>query len=270
MHGIIRVYPQSLHIDIDPKEIGKIVKTELGIVADAGDALKMLLAAAKASGKARTRKLPNYGDIRKKYIHKPDPKKKVLDPREVFEAINLAFNDDVQYTTGCGITQIWSGQYQRINKPRKYFPSGGAGTLGFDIPAAIGASAATKKKTVCLIGDFGYTFLVEELGVAAVNKLPIVVLIINNANLGLIRQNQKYAYQYGYQVLMKENKTLVDYVKVAEGFGCKSERVFTFAELNKALKNALASKVPYVIDIICNDDTDCDMGNDIAAIRHFD
>jgi tartronate-semialdehyde synthase len=59
-----------------------------------------------------------------------------MDPREVFEAINLAFDDDTQYTTGCGITQIWSGQYQRINKPRKYFPSGGAGTLGFDIPAA--------------------------------------------------------------------------------------------------------------------------------------
>ena len=260
-----------IHIDIDPEEIGKIIKTELGIVADAGDALKMLLAAARAAdGKARTRKLPAYADIRKKFIHSPDPKKKVLDPREVFEVINNAFGEDTQYTTGCGITQIWSGQYQRINKPRKYFPSGGAGTLGFDIPAAIGASAATKKKTVCLMGDFGFTFLVEELGVAAAYKLPVVVLIINNAYLGLIRQNQKYAYQYEYQVQMKENKALVDYVKVAEGFACKAERVFTYAELDEALKNAAASKVPYVIDIICNDNTDCDMGNDIAHIRHFE
>jgi tartronate-semialdehyde synthase len=193
-----------------------------------------------------------------------------MDPREVFEVINTVFDENTQYTTGCGITQIWSGQYQRINKPRKYYPSGGAGTLGFDIPAAIGASVGTKKRTACLIGDFGFTVLVEEMGVAAAYKLPVVVLIINNAYLGLIRQNQKYAYQYEYQVQMKENKTLMDYVKVAEGFACKAERVFTYAELEKALKNAAASKTPYVIDIVVNDNTDCDMGNDIAHIRHFE
>ena len=259
-----------IHIDIDQKEIGKIVKTEIGITADAGDALKMLLAAAKASGNARNRNHPSYSDMRKKYIRTPDPNKKVMDPREVFEVINKTFNDDTQFTTGCGITQIWSGQYQRINKPRKYLPSGGAGTLGFDIPAAIGASVATKKKTVCLIGDFGFTFLVEELGVAAAYKLPVVVLIINNAYLGLIRQNQKYAYQFEYQVQMKENKTLIDYVKVAKGFACKAERVFTYNELDRALKKAASSRAPYVIDIICDDNTDCDMGADIAHIRHFD
>ena len=259
-----------IHIDIDQKEIGKIVKTEIGITADAGDALKMMLASAKASGNARTRNHPLYADIRKKYIRSPDPNKKVMDPREVFEVINKTFNDETQFTTGCGITQIWSGQYQRINKPRKYLPSGGAGTLGFDIPAAIGASVATKKKTVCLIGDFGFTFLVEELGVAAAYKLPVVVLIINNAYLGLIRQNQKYAYQFEYQVQMKENKTLIDYVKVAKGFACRAERVFTYNELDKALKKAASSRAPYVIDIICDDNTDCDMGADIAHIRHFD
>ncbi|GHV71366.1 tartronate-semialdehyde synthase [Spirochaetia bacterium] len=261
-----------IHIDIDPVEIGKIIKTELGIVADAADAAPMLLAAAKAS-KARKRKGPeiSFADQRKKFIRPPDSKKKVMDPREVFEAINQVFDEDTMFTTGCGITQIWSGQYQRINKPRKYFPSGGAGTLGYDIPAAIGASvAAKKKKTVCLMGDFGFTFLVEELGVAAAYKLPVVVLIINNAYLGLIRQNQKYTYKYEYQVAMPENKNLVDYVKIAKGFACKAERVFTYEELNKALKDASVSRSPYVIDIICDDNTDCDMGNDIAHIRHFD
>jgi tartronate-semialdehyde synthase len=261
-----------IHIDIDPREIGKIIKTELGIAADAADAVPLLLEAAKAAP-PRKRAAPAvpYGEIRKKYVRAPDPGKKVMDPREVFEAINLAFDDNTQYTTGCGITQIWSGQYQRINKARKYFPSGGAGTLGYDIPAAIGAVVGSKGgKTVCLMGDFGFTFLVEELGVAAAYDLPVVVLIINNAYLGLIRQNQKYAYGYEYQVAMKENKGLMDYVKVAEGFACKAERVFTYAELDKALKNAIAAQGPYVIDIIVNDNTDCDMGNDIAHIRHFD
>jgi tartronate-semialdehyde synthase len=273
--GAIAVYQgerKFIHIDIDPNEIGKIVKTELGIAADAADALPMLLEAAKASGKERKRPAPAvpYADQRKKYIRTPDPQKPIMDPREVFEAINLAFDENTQFTTGCGITQIWSGQYQRINKPRKYYPSGGAGTLGYDIPAAIGASAGTKEKTVCLIGDFGFTFLVEELGVAAAYNLPVVVLIVNNAYLGLIRQNQKYAYGYEYQVAMKENKTLMDYVKVSEGFACKAERVFTYQELDEALKRAAAAKGPYVIDIIVNDNTDCDMGNDIAHIRHFE
>ncbi|MDR1971622.1 MAG: glyoxylate carboligase, partial [Treponema sp.] len=269
--GNVAVYQgerKFIHIDIDPQEIGKIIKTELGIAADAADALPLLLASAKAAAKAggakRQRRAPAapYAELRKKYIHSPDPAKKVMDPREVFQVINAAFDDNTQYTTGCGITQIWSGQYQRVNKPRKYFPSGGAGTLGFDIPAAIGAVVGSGgQKTVCMIGDFGFTFLVEELGVAAAYNLPVVVLIINNAYLGLIRQNQKYAYGYEYQVAMKENKTLVDYVKVAQGFACQAERVFTYTELEGALKKALAAPGPYVIDIIVNDHTDCDMGN---------
>ncbi|MDR1419695.1 MAG: glyoxylate carboligase [Treponema sp.] len=274
--GNVAVYQgerKFIHIDIDPSEIGKIVKTALGITADAADAIPMLLDAAKASGKARKRSAPDlsYAAARKKFVHYPDFSRKVMDPREVFELINQAFDDDTQFTTGCGITQIWSGQYQRVNKPRKYFPSGGAGTLGYDIPAAIGACVASDgRPAVCLMGDFGFTFLVEELGVAAAYKLPVKVLIINNAYLGLIRQNQKYAYGYEYAVAMKENKALMDYVKVAEGFACKAERVFTYDELNRALKNAAAAAGPYVIDIIVDDNTDCDMGNDIAHIRHFD
>ncbi|MCL2093618.1 MAG: thiamine pyrophosphate-binding protein [Treponema sp.] len=268
--GVYQGERRFIHIDIDETEIGKIIKPELGIVADAADALALLLETAKAGAPAKTGSPHrDYQKTRTSMIRKPDPAKQLMDPREVFEAINLAFNDETQFTTGCGITQIWSGQYQRINKPRKYLPSGGAGTLGFDIPAAIGASVATGKQSVCLIGDFGFTFLVEELGVAAAYKLPVVVLIINNAYLGLIRQNQKYALQYEYQVAMPENKALMDYVKISEGFACQAERVFSYSELEGALKRAAASPGPYVIDIICDENTDCDMGPDIANIRHF-
>jgi tartronate-semialdehyde synthase len=273
--GAVAVYQgerRFIHIDIDPAEIGKILKTELGIEADAAEALPLLLEAAKAAGGKRNRPAPQipYGELRKKYRHEPEKDRPTLDPRQVFEVVNRRFNDDTIFTTGCGLTQIWSGQYQRINKPRKYLPSGGAGTLGFDIPAAIGASAATGGKAVAMMGDFGFTFLVEELGVAASYNLPIVVLIINNAYLSLIRQNQKYAYNYEYQVAMKENKGLIDYVKVSEGFGAKAERVSSWAELEKALDRAVAAKGPYVVEILVDDHTDCDMGNDIAHIRHFE
>jgi tartronate-semialdehyde synthase len=274
--GGVAVYQgerKFIHIDIDPREIGKIIKTELGIAADAADAVPLLLETAKASGGKRNRPAPetSYGDLRKKYQHLPDYNRKTLDPREVYELVNRAFNDDTIFTTGCGLTQIWSGQYQRINKPRKYLPSGGAGTLGFDIPAAIGASVASGgAKAVAVMGDFGFTFLVEELGVAANYDLPVVVLIINNAYLSLIRQNQKYAYSYEYQVAMKENKGLIDYVKVAEGFGAKAERVAAYADLEKALGRAAAAKGAYVVEILVDNNTDCDMGNDIAHIRHFE
>jgi tartronate-semialdehyde synthase len=273
--GTVAVYQgerKFIHIDIDPREIGKILKTELGIRADAADAVPLLLEAAKAAGGKRSRPAPEipYGELRKKYRHEPESGRPVLDPRQVYEAVNRHFNDDTLFTTGCGLTQIWSGQYQRINKPRKYLPSGGAGTLGFDIPAAIGASAATGCKAVAVMGDFGFTFLVEELGVAANYDLPVVVLIINNAYLSLIRQNQKYAYNYEYQVAMKENKGLVDYVKVSEGFGARAERVSTYADLEKALDRAAAAKGTYVVEILVDNNTDCDMGNDIAHIRRFE
>jgi tartronate-semialdehyde synthase len=274
--GAVAVYQgerRFIHIDIDPRELGKILKTELGIAADAADAIPLLLEAARAAGGKRNRPVQeiSYGELRKKYRREPEPERPVLDPRQVYEGINRHFNDDTIFTTGCGLTQIWSGQYQRINKPRKYLPSGGAGTLGFDIPAAIGASvAAGGTKAVAVMGDFGFTFLVEELGVAANYDLPVTVLIINNAYLSLIRQNQKYAYQYEYQVAMKENKGLVDYVKVSEGFGVPAERVVSWAELEKALDRAAAARGPYVVEILVDDNTDCDMGNDIAHIRRFE
>jgi tartronate-semialdehyde synthase len=273
--GAVAVYQgerKFIHIDIDPGEIGKIIKTELGIIADAADAVPMLLEEAKASGfvKKAAPAIP-FGELRKKFRRTPDPDKKVIDPRDVYEFINRHFNDETIFTTGCGLNQIWSGQYQTINKPRKYLPSGGAGTLGYDIPGAIGASVATGGgKAVCVMGDFGYTFLVEEVAVAANYNLPVTVLILNNSYLSLIRQNQKYAYNYEYQVRMPENKNgLIDYVKVSEGLGAKAERVAAYAELEQALERAAAAKGPYVVEILVEDNTDCDMGNDIAHIRHF-
>jgi tartronate-semialdehyde synthase len=273
--GAVAVYQgerKFIHIDIDPGEIGKIVKTALGIHADAADALPLLLEAARAGGQ-RKRQAPAvpYAELRKKYRHNPDSARKTLDPREVYELINRNFNDDTIFTTGCGLNQIWSGQYQRINKPRRYLPSGGAGTLGFDIPAAIGASvAAGKAKAVAVMGDFGFTFLVEEIAVAASYGLPVVVLILNNAYLSLIRQNQKYAYNYEYQVAMNENKGRIDYLKVSEGLGARAERVSTRGDLEAALKRAAAARETYVVEILVDNNTDCDMGNDIAHIRHFE
>jgi tartronate-semialdehyde synthase len=262
-----------IHMDVDRKEIGKLIKPEVGIECDAEVGVKALLKAAKAKGGARkgSERVAGIAERKRKAEREWNYGKAVIDPRDSFGILNKVFDDETLYTTGCGLNQIWSGQYQKINKPRKYLPSGGAGTLGFDIPAAIGASVGVgKKKAVCVMGDFGFTFLVEELAVAAKYELPIVVVILNNAYLSLIRQNQKYAYQYEYQVAMKENKDFVDYVKVSEGLGCTAERVTTYAEMEKALERAKGSKTPYVVEVIVEDATDCNMGPDIAHIKKFD
>lgn len=273
--GDISVYKgkrRFIHVNIEPAEIGKIIEPEIGIVSDAKAAAEALLAEAKRrggewKGADRVRQLQ---DLRKAVMLTPEDDGNGIHPKTVYFELNHSFDDETMYTTGCGNNQIWSGQYQRINKPRKYLPSGGAGTLGFDIPAAIGASVACGgAKTVCVMGDFGFTFLVEELAVAAREGLPVSVVILNNANMSLIRQNQKYAYGYEYAVTMKENKDIIDYVKVAEGFGCKAERVKRSADLPSALERAKRADGPYVVEVFVEDETDCNMGLAIDSIKMF-
>lgn len=274
--GNINVYKGNrkfIHIDIEKKQIGRVFEPDLGIVSDAKLALEALINEAKsrdvkAVPSERVKNLPKLREeMKRKTYYDNYP----IKPQRVYYELNKAFDEDTMFTTGCGLNQIWSGQFQEINKPRRYFPSGGAGTLGFDIPAAIGAVVAQpSRKAVAVMGDFGFTFMVEELAVAAANNIPIIVVILNNAYLSLIRQNQKYAYQYEYAVRMKENHTMVDYVKVAEGFGCKAERIFKAEDIAGALERAKKSDRPYVIDIIVEEETDCSMGNAIDSVKEYE
>ena len=209
--------------------------------------------------------------LREEMARKTDYDNVPIMPHRVFHEVNRAFNENTMFTTGCGIVQIWSGQLQKIDKPGKYLPSGGAGTLGFEIPAAFGAKVAHPENyAVTVLGDFGFTFMGEEIAVTTVFDKPIIVVIVNNANLGLIRQNQKGAYGFEYAVGMPYNQDgTIDYIKVAEGFGCMGERVFTPEELQEALERAKAAGKTYVIDAICVKEQLCDMGNSIAAIKSW-
>ena len=272
--GDTKVYAgdrKFIHIDIELKQINKILKTELGIVSDAKLALEALIKESKSldniKSSERVKGLPELKkSLKRETYFESDP----IKPQRVYYEMNKAFDDETMFTTGCGLNQIWSGQFQEINKPRKYLPSGGAGTLGFDIPAAFGAAIAKPgKKAVAVMGDFGFTFMVEELAVASTYNAPIIVVILNNAYLSLIRQNQKYAYEYEYAVSMKENHTVMDYVKVAEGLGCKGERVLKSEDIAGALERAKNSNKPYVIDIIVEENTDCSMGPNVATVKEF-
>lgn len=259
-----------IHINIEPREINKVVPAALGIVADAKDAILALLAEAKKhEWTYRHRDVKELPSLKKDLARKVDYDCIPIHPHRVFQEINRFFDQDTIFTTGCGITQIWSGQLQEIDSPRRYLASGGAGTLGYDIPAAFGAMAATGKRAVAIMGDFGFTFHVQELAVCAKNRIPVIVVIVNNAYLGLIRQNQKYAYGFECDVAMPENHDLIDYVRVSEGFGCHSERVFDANELPAAFQRALESGKPAVIDVICDTCADCSMGTALNNVKEY-
>lgn len=268
--GVYRGDRKFIHINIEPKEINKIFPADLGIVSDAKKAINALLAeAGKTSFSNDWNAFNKIPELRKQLARKTDYDCKPINPHRVFAELNKYFGDNAIFTTGCGITQIWSGQLQDIDSPRRYLPSGGAGCLGYDIPAAFGAYAATGKQAVAVIGDFGFTFHAQELAVCAKYNFPVIVVIVNNGYLGLIRQNQKYAYGYEYGVEMAENQDYIDYVTVAKGFACYSERVFEPSEIGPALKRAQESGKPAVLDIICDPCVDCSMGGALDNIREF-
>ncbi|MDR1570360.1 MAG: glyoxylate carboligase [Oscillospiraceae bacterium] len=271
--GAVDVYKgdrKFIHINIEKSEIGKIIPADLGIVADAKKAILALLKEADARGKkSRHKDVADLPKLREELARKTDYNVAPINPHRVFAELNSFFGDDAIFTTGCGITQIWSGQLQRVNSPRMYLPSGGAGCLGYDIPAAFGAAVATGKRAVAVMGDFGFTFHVQELAVCAKNKVPVIVIVVNNAYLGLIRQNQKYAYGYECDVDMPENQGMIDYVKVAEGFACYGERVFNPGDIAAALDRAVKSGKPAVIDIVCDPNVDCSMGAALNSVKEF-
>ncbi len=265
---------QFIHVDIEPSQIGKVVSTAVGIVADAKLALEALLAEAQQrklqrQPSARVAQLP---ERRQELARKTDYQQEPIKPQRVYEEINKFFPENTMYTTGCGLTQIWSGQLQKVSTPRRYLPSGGAGTLGYEVPAAIGAKVACPEDpAVVVVGDAGLLFMVEELAMAGQHQLPIIVIVINNGYLSLIRQNQKYGYDYehGVSLWYNEDGIYPDNVKIAEGFGAKGERVMKVADLPAAFQRALDSKVSYLIDVVVERETDCSMGASIDAIREF-
>jgi tartronate-semialdehyde synthase len=263
-----------IHVDIEPSQIGRVIPADIAIVSDAKLALAALLDEARRRGfqhpaKDRVRRLP---ESRCALARKTDLDNIPIRPHRVFGEINNFFPPNTIFTTGCGITQIWSGQLQNISRPRRYLPSGGAGTLGYELPAAIGAKiACPDDPAVVVVGDAGLLFMVEELAMAGQHKVPIVIVVVNNGYLGLIRQNQKYAYGYEHAVSLWycDGGFYPDNLKLVEAFGGRGERVTDARDLPAAFTRGIDSPVPYLIDVIVEREADCSMGAAVDAVREF-
>jgi tartronate-semialdehyde synthase len=271
---VYRGQRKFIHIDIEPSQIGRVVPVELGIVADVKLALAALLKEARRRGyhPAPSQRVERLPELRRKLARKTDYENVPIKPQRVFQEINDFFPANTIFTTGCGITQIWSGQLQNIERPRRYLASGGAGTLGYELPAAIGAKVAyPDDPAVVVVGDAGLLFMAEELAMAGQHKIPVLVIVVNNGYLGLIRQNQKYAYgyQHGVSLWYNEGSAYPDNVKLVEAFGGKGERVTDARDLKAAFARGIASPVPYLVDVIVEGECDCSMGASIDAVREF-
>ena len=254
-----------VHVDCDPSSIGKNVSPALGIVADVKDVLTVagsrVRRASHPAWIAKIEKWKNERPIEWKPMHKG-----VIMPQAVMESIDRATKGRAVLVTDVGQHQMWAAQFFRHSIPRHFLTSGGMGTMGFGIPAAIGAAIARPDhKTVAVCGDGGAQMTFEEVVVAVEHKLPVTFVIINNGCLGMVRQWQElfYGKNYSGSILTvrgrPENERLEqdleydylpDFVQLARAHGAEAYRVIDPAKLDQTIAKAVRSRRTSVVEVI--------------------
>ncbi|HEX5795901.1 MAG TPA: thiamine pyrophosphate-dependent enzyme, partial [Geminicoccaceae bacterium] len=288
--GSTEVYTRGrrfVHVDIEPTKIGRVFGPDIGIVADAREALSMFLEVAREwdrAGRIRRRNawVATVAERKRTMLRRTDFDNVPIKPQRVFQEINQVFDANTRFVTAIGLGQIASGQFQRVYKPRNYIICGQAGPLGWDIPAAIGAKLADPDaEVVAVCGDYSFQFLIEELAVGAQYNVPFVVILLNNSYLGLIRQAER-AYDMDFEVQLGFDNVNspevggygVDHVKAAEAFGCLGARVFEPGDLAAtfgwARKESAARRLPVVVEVILERVTNIAMGPEIDKITEFE
>jgi acetolactate synthase-1/2/3 large subunit len=236
-----------IHIDIDPAEIGKVKTPDVPIVGDVKTVLTELLRHVKP------RPWSAWNDTImqwKKMFPLVYPNDGKLYAEYIIEQINVLFDYDAIMTTDVGQHQMWAAQYFKCRRPRQWVTSGGLGTMGFGLPAAIGAQFANpNKRVVCLSGDGSFQMCNQELMTATVYRLPIITVVVNNKSLGMVRQWQEMFYDERYSAVDLEASP--DLVKLAQAYGGVGMRVTQKEELIPALEKAKAvTDRPVVIDCV--------------------
>jgi tartronate-semialdehyde synthase len=202
-----------------------------------------------------------------------------LKPARVFKEINEFFDQDTIFVTAIGLYQIWSGQFQTTYKPRHYLVCGQAGPLGWEVPACIGVKLGRPdKEVVAIVGDYSFQFLMEEVAVAAQYDVPFMIVMLNNSNLGLIRQSElgygmEYAIDLAYDAGVGEEAG-IDHVRLMEAMGCTARRVETPEGIPEALawgrEQARATGRPCLVEVMIERNANAAMGLAIDKIREFE
>lgn len=237
------------HIDIDPSSIGKIVDVDYPIVGDLKRVCVSLTQNLGDFDKHKTKEwLKTLESYRKKHHFKYEDSNKILKPQWIIERVSEICGDNAIIVTDVGQHQMWAAQFYEFNTPRKFLTSGGLGTMGFGMPAAMGAKVAQSKlPTIAIVGDGGVLMNIQELMTCVEQKLPIITIILNNNYLGMVRQWQTFFYEERYSSV--DLSMQPDFVKLAESFGALGFSVETKADFDKAFKNALNSQLPSLLEV---------------------
>ncbi|HGL0258256.1 TPA: acetolactate synthase large subunit [Streptococcus pneumoniae] len=233
------------HIDIDPAEIGKIISADIPVVGDAKKALQMLLAEPTVHN--NTEKWIEKVTKDKNRVRSYDKKERVVQPQAVIERIGELTNGDAIVVTDVGQHQMWTAQYYPYQNERQLVTSGGLGTMGFGIPAAIGAKIANPDKEVVLfVGDGGFQMTNQELAILNIYKVPIKVVMLNNHSLGMVRQWQESFYEGKTSESVFD--TLPDFQLMAQAYGIKNYKFDNPETLAQDLE-VITEDVPMLIEV---------------------
>ena len=253
-----------VHADIDPAEIGKNRAADVPIVGDARYVIDELIAAVGAEYSAGHRAdtgdwWGQLGELRERYpLGWDEPPDGTLAPQQVIQRIGQVAGPEAIYVAGVGQHQMWASQFIQYENPGTWLNSGGAGTMGYAVPAAMGAKVGAPDKMVWAIdGDGCFQMTNQELATCALEGIPIKVAVINNGNLGMVRQWQTLFYdqRYSNTDLGTHKHRIPDFVKLAEALGCVGLRCETAADLDNTIAAAMAvTDQPVVIDFVVGKD----------------
>ena len=243
-------HAKIIHVDIDPSSIGKIVPIDYPIVGDLKNVVEAMIPLAKEQ--VDENKYKPWRDLLKRYdeIHplKYEDSNEVLKPQWAIERVGEKLGDKAIISTDVGQHQMWASQFYPFSYPRQWITSGGLGTMGFGLPAAMGVKMAHPEKTVVnFTGDGSILMNIQELMTAVENKIPVINIILNNKFLGMVRQWQTFFYDKRYS--STDLTMQPDFVKLIESFGGKGFRVHTKEEFDKALEEAIACDTVTMIDV---------------------
>lgn len=243
-----------IQLDTDLSEINKNVKVSVGLIGNIVSSFTRILERCEKQSHPEWRGIvENFKEEGKRINDIAEQQAgAAMTPKKIFDVINEVKDENTVIATDVGQHQMWAAQYVDFEKPRRFASSGGLGTMGYGLGAAIGAQIASGDKTVLITGDGSFGMNLNELATAVTYNTPVIIVIMNNGVLGMVRQWQTLFFGKRYSNTVLGRKT--DFVKLADAFGAKAERVDTIEAFKAAFENAMKHDGPYVIDTLIDMD----------------
>ena len=256
---------KKVHIDIDPSSINKIVKVDLSIVGDVAEVIKSTTKTLNKKNlnleKSNKQKISKWWQQIQKWKTKQSlsfiNSDTIIKPQHAVQRLyELTKNQDTYITTEVGQHQMWAAQHYKFNEPNRWMTSGGLGTMGYGLPAAVGVQVAHPKKLVIdIAGEASILMTMQEISTAVQYNLPIKIFILNNQYMGMVRQWQELLHEKNYSESYSE--ALPDFVKLAEAYGCIGIRAKTPNELDEKIKDMINIDKPVIFDCHVDQDENC-------------